>query len=110
MPAEAFAIDPADNVATALGDIEPGAVSVLGVSPAAPMESIDSIRAGHKLALCDIGVGQRVIKYGVAIGLATRPIPRGGWVHLHNLASQYDEASSALDLDTGAPPAEDHYV
>jgi hypothetical protein len=42
-----------------------------------------------------------VIKYGVTIGLATRDIDAGEWVHLHNCRSLLDEGSSTLDLHTG---------
>jgi altronate hydrolase/altronate dehydratase small subunit len=43
------------------------------------------------------------MKFGVRIGHATEPIKRGGWVHLHNLASDLDERSGTLDLHSGAP-------
>jgi hypothetical protein len=39
----------------------------------------------------------------VRIGIATRSIPRGGWVHLQAMRSAYDERSSHLDVHTGAP-------
>ena len=34
--------------------------------------------------------------------MATREIEAGRWVHLHNLASSFDERSSSLDVHTGA--------
>ncbi len=43
------------------------------------------IAAGHKLALIDIAAGEYVIKYGQPIGRALLDIPKGGWVHSHNL-------------------------
>ncbi|HQQ16415.1 MAG TPA: SAF domain-containing protein [Deltaproteobacteria bacterium] len=33
----------------------------------------------------DIRAGEPVIKYGEEIGRAREDIPRGGWVHVHNL-------------------------
>jgi altronate dehydratase small subunit len=48
-------------------------------------------------------VGGAVVKYGVRIGHATQAIQRGAWVHLHNLASDFDERSGTLDLHSGAP-------
>jgi hypothetical protein len=44
-----------------------------------------------------------VIKYGVRIGHATKAIPRGAWVHLHNLASDLDQRSASLDPRSGEP-------
>ena len=44
---------------------------------------------GHKIAACDIIGGQRILKYGVSIGLASQSIRCGEHVHLHNLKSEY---------------------
>ncbi len=43
------------------------------------------IPAGHKIALRDIARGERVVKYGCPIGIATADIRAGEWVHSHNL-------------------------
>ncbi len=40
---------------------------------------------GHKLALCDIRAGEKVIKYGFPIGVAAADIREGEHVHTHNL-------------------------
>jgi (2R)-sulfolactate sulfo-lyase subunit alpha len=45
------------------------------------------IPLGHKVALGPIAVGERVIKYNVPIGEATREIDIGQHVHTHNLKS-----------------------
>lgn len=42
---------------------------------------------GHKIALRAIEFGESVIKYGEALGAATRPIACGEYVHVHNLDS-----------------------
>lgn len=42
---------------------------------------------GHKIALARIHVGQRIIKYGEEIGIATQDIQPGEYVHVHNLDS-----------------------
>lgn len=52
------------------------------------------IAAGHKVARCDIGVGDRILKYGAPIGSATRPIRTGDHVHLHNIKSDYTHTHS----------------
>jgi hypothetical protein len=98
----AFCIHRDDNVATLLTPAEPGPVTILGEA-AGEMIAREPIAAAHKIALAAIPAGGAVIKYGWTIGRAIRPIEAGDWVHLHNLASNYDERSSTLDLHTGSP-------
>ncbi len=43
------------------------------------------IATGHKSALCDISKGEKVIKYGFPIGVATCDIKKGDKVHTDNL-------------------------
>lgn len=97
----AFQVHPDDNVATLLADAE-GALEVRGAS-AQSLTVRERIAASHKVALRDIAVAEAIVKFGVRIGHATRPIPRGAWVHLHNLSSDLDERSGTLDLHSGAP-------
>ncbi len=40
---------------------------------------------GHKYAVRDIGKGEKVIKYGYPIGIASESIKKGDHVHSHNL-------------------------
>lgn len=89
-----------DNVATMLDD---GAafVEVLGVNPRRLILA-DQIALGHKVALRDIQAGEPVVKFGVAIGRASRDIRTGQWVHLHNCSSNFDERSQTLDVHSGA--------
>ena len=51
------------------------------------------IPAGHKVALRAIAAGERVVKYGFPIGVATKPIAPGEWVHVHNLRTALDESA-----------------
>jgi altronate hydrolase len=48
-------------------------------------EATPDIPFGHKIALCDIGAGRDIIKYGYPIGHALRNIKAGEHVHTHNL-------------------------
>ena len=97
-----FQIHPTDNVATALEDIAAGeVVNVVGPS-AATLSVRADVRFGHKIAIQPIAAGVPVVKYGVPVGLATREIAPGEWVHLHNCRSQVDQRSSDLDLQTGS--------
>jgi altronate dehydratase small subunit len=100
--AECFQIAAADNVATLLADAEPGTIAAGGGGETREIALTEPIRMGHKVALRAIGKGEPVVKYGVTIGVATRPIGRGEWVHLHNCKSLHDAGSSNLDVTTGA--------
>lgn len=97
-----FQVKAEDNVVTLLADATAGErIQVLGASPCV-MELREPIVLGHKAALREISAGESVIKFGVPIGVATRAIYPGEWVHLHNCASGVNERSGTLDLHTGA--------
>jgi hypothetical protein len=93
----AFQISANDNVATALCDLSPGRVRLLGDAESGEIEAVEPIARGHKLALRHIAAGENIVKYGVSIGRASKPIARGCWVHLHCMGSMYDEKSNKLD-------------
>ena len=68
----------ADTVATVL-DADTQATRLQGGLPCAA-----GIPFGHKVALRDLPSGAPVVKYGVAIGVATQAIAQGEHVHVHN--------------------------
>lgn len=86
----AVQIDEKDNVATATSDLSPGEVvevhSPTGNIVLRP-EATDKIPFGHKIALVNLETGDRIIKYGETIGLASADIRTGAWVHTHNVES-----------------------
>lgn len=98
----AFRIDPRDNVATLLDEAPAGPVMLRGDGLEEEILLLEAVDLGHKVAIVDIPEGAPVTKYGVPIGLATRDIRRGEWVHLHDCRSAFDERSSHLDVHTGA--------
>ncbi|MBL7814368.1 MAG: galactarate dehydratase [Saprospiraceae bacterium] len=51
----------------------------------------DAIPMGHKMALCDLEIGDKVIRYGQTIGYAKTKIGKGEWV-------------DALKMDLPQPP------
>ena len=71
-----------DLVAVALTPLSAGTVVRLEHQDLTLAEDIPQ---GHKFALTDIPAGKPIIKYGAPIGIATRPIPAGSWVHTHNI-------------------------
>jgi altronate hydrolase len=73
-------LHPSDNVVVAAARVPAGAlVASEGV------RSLEAIPFGHKLATRFIAAGEPVLKYGQAIGAATRDIPAGAHVHVQNL-------------------------
>lgn len=51
------------------------------------------ICAGHKVALNDIMTGEKIIKYGFPIGVASTNIKKGDWVHVHNVKTLLNETA-----------------
>lgn len=98
----AFQVHDADDVATLLEDSGAETVKIIGNSYASTITLTGPARMAHKVALRRIGEGRPIHKFGVIIGIATRDIAPGEWVHLHNCRSQVDARSSTLDLQTGA--------
>jgi len=79
-------ISPDDNIAVAVSPIAAGeTVTLAGQTLSCRQE----IPAGHKIALTAITAGEKVLKYGAPIGIATCDIQPGDWVHTHNLKSDY---------------------
>lgn len=73
-----------DNVIVAIREIAAGeAVSVGGIQ----VSALETIPAGHKMAVCGIEKGGAVVKYGFCIGNAKEDIKAGRWVHTHNVGT-----------------------
>lgn len=100
MEQKAYVIHRSDNVATALSELSPEIAQTLGaITMQIPIR--EKIPIGHKVAIKTIEQNSMIIKYGIAIGIATQSIHAGEWVHLHVMRSQYDDRSSHLDPVTG---------
>jgi hypothetical protein len=78
---------PADQIAVAVRDIEPG--ETVPLPDGGKVVAAARVPFGFKMAVRPIAAGEKVMKYGVPIGSATAPIAPGELVHLHNLASDY---------------------
>lgn len=97
-----FLINKKDSVVTLLDGGKAGdEITVVGEKKRLRIHLREDIKPGHKAACRDIKEGEQVIKYGFPIGFATRDIKTGEWVHIHNIASNYDERPSHLDVETG---------
>ena len=95
MTPRAFVIKAQDDVATALDDLAPGLIALLGEASRTGICAAQTVPKGHKIALRTLTAGAPVRKYGVIIGTATAPIAAGGLVHCHNLCSNYDADDDA---------------
>jgi len=60
------------------------------------------LRLGHKLARRAIPAGEKIVKYGAPIGVATAPIEAGAHVHVHNVRSDYTPTYHLEDVRTAA--------
>ena len=90
MSKKAIQVDAKDNVATTTsvvvaGDevevLSPNGEVILVASP------VEEIIFGHKLALKELKTGEKIVKYGEVIGVASKPIKVDEWVHVHNVVS-----------------------
>jgi altronate hydrolase len=115
-PARLLRIDPRDNVAVALEDIEAGrGLELCGAGGTGGLAAacgdaggpgsavaLEAVKAGHKLALADIAAGEAVVKYGRRIGIAAKAIEAHSWVHSHNLSSGL-KGTTAFERPASAP-------
>jgi altronate dehydratase small subunit len=82
----ALRLSRADNVATAIEDIEAGTeVSIRLGREIEKVNALEGIPFGFKIAIAAISKGAQVVKYGESIGIASADIEKGQLVHVHNL-------------------------
>src|SRR6056297_1454523 len=91
-------VEPADNVATVLRDVDAGETVTVSVGDdERSVDVTDDVEFGHKLALESIPGGETVTKYGKSIGQASTDVSPGEWVHVHNVDSNYGRGDLADD-------------
>ena len=79
-------LHPDDNVLVCVTAVDAGeAMTIDSEGLAAP----EAVAVGHKVARRALAAGDKVLKYGAPIGSMTRPVERGGWIHVHNMKSDY---------------------
>ena len=84
--ANVILLSAADNVVVACEQINTGA-SFKVDDTIIPVQN--DVALGHKIARQNIGVDDKILKYGAPIGRAIVAIPIGGHVHIHNIESDY---------------------
>lgn len=89
-------VEPSDNVATALRDLEAGeTVEVEVGDETRTIEVREDVAFGHKIAIEEIDAGETITKYGKSIGNASEHIPVGAWIHVQNAESNYGRGDIA---------------
>jgi altronate hydrolase len=88
-----------DNIAVARVPLSPGQqLKVDGIVVAV----LDSVPAGHKVALQHIAPGHTIVRYGQVMGRARLPIGPGNHVHVHNVS--FEELSFAYEFPASETP------
>lgn len=85
--AAAILLHPADNVVVCCRPVVAG--ERIRIGEREHLVVLEAAELGHKIARRALQVGAKVIKYGASIGSATAAVAAGGWVHLHNMKSDY---------------------
>ena len=75
-------IDTKDTVAVLLESAQKGDTIEI---PAGTITLLDDIEFAHKVAIIDHSPKQQVYKYGYEIGYTENAVPKGTWIHSHNL-------------------------
>lgn len=95
----AIHLNPLDNVAIARVPLQPGMeLRVDGV----PIQVLDPVPAGHKMAVANIQPGEVVHRYGQVIGRAKQVIEPGRHVHTHNIS--FEELTFDYEFPKGEIP------
>lgn len=101
---------PEDNVAVALRPLNRGEQLQLPAGDtggaALGLSVADSVPKGHKVALCDLASGDRLLKYAQTIGVASEAIASGQHVHSHNLAFHSTDADYEFATEAAAVPVD----
>lgn len=83
----AIFLDENDNVANLTDTIHAGEIVTLNGpgQQGNTITAIEDIPFGFKIAIKDIPNGSNILKYGQPMGVASKDIPRGCLVHVHNI-------------------------
>jgi altronate hydrolase len=101
MPNKVLQLDSRDNALIALADLRKGE-QVPFNSQTYTLES--DIPAKHKFAIEDLAIGASVRMYGVIVGKAVKPIPRGGLLTVGNIHHEAAAFHEKTDEFAWTPP------
>lgn len=75
-----------DNVGVAISNLQEGDTVYVEEKT---IQLHSDIGFGHKITLKDLPSGEKVLKYGVPIGITTSEVKQGEHLHVHNMESLY---------------------
>ena len=85
---DAIILNKIDNVATSLREINSNEKITLKIEGHFINFTLeDSVKIFHKFSLKIIKKGDKILKYGEVIGIATKDIKKGKHVHVENITS-----------------------
>ena len=87
---KALIIDKKDNVAIVTTQAEAGD-EILVTETKQVVKALETIKAGHKVALTRIEQGENAVKYNIPIGRMMSAVDAGAWVSVHNLEDTTEE-------------------
>ncbi len=92
-------VHPQDNVAIVVneGGLRAGTLFSFG------LVLVEDVPEAHKVALVDIARGEPILRYGVTIGYAEVPIPKGSWVHEGIMRPPDPPDLARLPISTAVP-------
>ncbi|MFD0713908.1 UxaA family hydrolase [Paenibacillus sp. GCM10027626] len=100
--ADALVVDPKDDVATALRDLQAGeTVQYRSGQLVLRLQAVNAIPFGHKIAIHALEAGVHVRKYGEVIGQTTAAIAAGEHVHVHNIEGIRGRGDQAAGREKG---------
>jgi altronate hydrolase len=104
MPQAALQLDARDNVLVALITFEPGTAVRYGseLGSGQSCSAAETIPAKQKMALAALEPGELIVMYGMVVGEAVRPIPRGGLITTSNIRHRtgaYTTARTPSQMD-----------
>ena len=102
-PPPVLRIHARDNVCVATRALRAGTQIVCGE---VSFDLAEDVQLGAKLALAPLRAGRKIVKFGEPIGSLTEDVELGGYVHTHNLESDYlrtHERGDHLGRDRSEP-------
>lgn len=85
--AQIIKLDSSDNVIVVLEDLQKGDLVEWNGEQ---ITLVNDVKLGHKIAISSIEKGEKVIKYGFPIGVASTKIAQGEHVHSNNLSTHLE--------------------
>ncbi|MDO8358802.1 MAG: altronate dehydratase family protein [Devosia sp.] len=91
--AKTLLLNPADNVAVALSNLDVGTETPEGV------RTTKRVPRGHKFTVRPVAASEAIVKFGQIIGFAKTALPAGEWVHEHNCSIGEEHGAFQRDYE-----------